>query len=73
MSKYVLAADLSPDRDKDCYTIMDTDTNTVVYVGNDLEQVRKYNFISVVIDEQDSGRTLSIKDKARRTRRVECL
>lgn len=53
MSKYVLAADLSPDRSEDCYTIMDTETNTVVYSGNDMEQVRKYNFISVVVDEQD--------------------
>lgn len=53
MSNYVLSADLSPSRSEDCYTILDTDTNTIVYVGNDPEQIRKYNFIRVTVDEQD--------------------
>lgn len=51
---YTLSADLSHGKDCSVFTIYDTDTNSVVYIGSDLDEVRKYNFLQVLVDEQDT-------------------
>jgi hypothetical protein len=51
---YTLSADLSRGRDKNSYVIYDDETKTIVYSGDDLDEVRKYGFKTVVVDEQDT-------------------
>ena len=62
---YILSADLARGKDKSIYTIYDDETKTIVYWGDDLDEVRKFGFQQVAIDEQDTDLLFTTNTQAK--------